>query len=135
MTENMSKFLELASRDEALRKRLENLSKMPEEEANKQIAALAAENGICLEKADFTPAAREIDEDELDAVAGGAVCYCVGAGGGSGGRTDAFTSDNCVCVLGGAGEGFRPNTQNPQAIHKVSRCQCVIGGQGDDCEL
>lgn len=135
MTESKKKLLELASADQKLRSRLEACSHMPEEEARAQTMALAAQYGIRLTQEDFAPESREIDEDDLDAVAGGMCCFCVIGGGGTGSESDGFTSQTCVCMACGDGEGYKPNRQNPQAIHKVPRCQCVVGGQGDDCEL
>lgn len=134
MTESRKKLLELASADRELRDRLEACSHMTENEAQERVIALAAQHGIRLTREDFAPDSREIDEDELDAVAGGVCCFCVIAGGGSGSENSSFTSQTCVCMACGDGEGYKPNQQNPQAIHKVPRCQCVVGGQGDDCE-
>lgn len=133
MTENMKRFLELVSGSEELRERLEAWNRLTGTEAEDRVIALAAENGIHLTKEDFTDN-REIDDDELDAVAGGMYCFCVLAGGGTGSENEGFTSQTCVCMACGDGEGYKPNLQNPQAINKVPRCQCVVGGQGDDCE-
>ncbi len=135
MTERMKKFLELASSDQGLRSRLEALKTGAAQDANRQMTALAAEKGIRLTEADFAPESRELDEDELDAVSGGVCCFCVLGGGGTGSESDAFTSLTCACVACGDGEGYKPNQQNPQAIKKVKRCQCVVGGQGDDSSL
>ena len=58
---------------------------------------------------------KELDEDELEAIAGGE-CYCVGAGGG--GVKDYY---GCACVGGGYGGGKEYG----------KACGCVLMGFGD----
>ena len=59
---------------------------------------------------------KELDADELDAVAGGGDCYCAIGGGGTADE-DAKT---CACVLGGGGE----------YDYGSPRCACVAYGEG-----
>ena len=116
MTDNMMKFLQAVSKDDAT---YANFGRASQEE----LIAMAAEMGITLTAADFEQKA-ELDDDELDAVAGGwKKCTCVGAGGG---KADA-DGKACACVLGGGGE-----TQDGEC-----RCWCVAAGGGccDECPL
>ena len=64
---------------------------------------------------------QELDMDELDAVAGGGVCYCPFVGGGT---ADAGQTP-CACVMGGGGENTAANEYGSKA-----RCACVLGGAG-----
>ena len=71
MTNNMKKFLELASGDAELVDRLKGMGK-------DAIIAEAQQRGIALTDADFAAdASAELNEDELDAVAGGGKCACI----------------------------------------------------------
>lgn len=130
MTDQMKKFLELASANDTLRAELDTIRTLAGQEMQQRVTELAAAEGIPLTDADFAPEAQEIDEEELGAVAGGAMCYCVAAGGGSGGKTDEYQQNNCICVVGGSGEGLKSNPQNPQATQRQDRCVCVIAGTG-----
>ena len=60
---------------------------------------------------------REMTDDELEAVAGGATCVCVVGGGGKSGEAGS----PCVCVAIGLGAGIQGG---------VPGCACVIGGGG-----
>ena len=114
MTENMKKFLEALSKE-----------KEPYEKASKldkdALIALARELGIELTEADFAQPEGELNDDELDAVAGGSECICVGGG-------EGFRSTNaeqyCLCVLGGGGE-------KDARAGGGCRCACVLAGYGD----
>lgn len=116
----MKDFLELIEQNEELKKRVEELDGKPEAEVAEYIA-LAAEYGVTLTEADFKQAqTAELSEDELDTVAGGKFCACVGGGGGTG--DDASQTKTCACVMGGGGQ-----RQNGEG-----RCACIIYGEGYD---
>ena len=103
MTENMKKFLEEASKDK------EYLEKVNKAETPEAVIALAAEKGFTLTAEDLKPdqPTGELNEDELDAVAGGKACGCVVGGGGEGGEADGV----CACVLAGEGVEDRKSTR------------------------
>ncbi len=84
MSKNMKKFLEMASKDENLKNKLMELEKMESAEAIRKGIALAKELGIELSEADFAKAeaSGELNDDELDAVAGGGGGGCRYSGGG-----------------------------------------------------
>ena len=95
--------------------------------------ALAKECGIELTAADLEkqeePTSRELDDDELDAVAGGAegddgFCYCIAGGGGGGKDTNDGKVFGCACVAYGQGGDGRASDAN---------CRCYLGGIGGDC--
>lgn len=111
MTENMKKLLELASSNEELRTRLNSAFK-------EELIALAKEQGITLTKADFEAPAGEINDDELEAVAGGKKCYCLAGGGGTG--EEKNKTEFCACILSGV--GFMEDGQY--------RCGCNVAGHG-----
>lgn len=113
MTENMKKFLELVSQSEELCARVNAADK-------EALIAMAKELGVELTEEDFTQPSGELDDDELDAVAGGGVCACVVGGGGT---ADNAKERTCVCVFTGAGE-----TKNGY------RCMCALGGGGESVE-
>ena len=115
MTENMKKLLELISQNAELAEKLDAADKQA-------IIAIAKELGIDLTEADFVQQATELADDELDVVAGGAKCTCVGAGGGKAGGKDT----PCGCVVGGAGEYLAGDDGQ-----KIGRCICVMYGEGD----
>ena len=113
MTDNMKKFLELASGDTELVERLNGMDK-------DAIIAAAQQRGIALTEADFAAdTGAELNEDELDAVAGGGKCACILGGGG---KADD-NCNKCSCVLDGAGK-FKDGI--------VNRCGCVGAGGGVD---
>ena len=102
MTENLKKFLEAISKNDELAAKVSNMTK-------DELIALAEELGIDLAEDDFAQKS-ELDDDELDVVAGGGVCACPFVGGGVG-NTNAEKS--CFCTAGGG-----------------CRCVCVLGGGG-----
>ena len=113
MTDNAKKFAEAVSKNEAMKKELEALGK------NDVVAVIkvAAKHGFTLTEEDFkAEAMEELDEDELEAVAGG-VCVCLVAGGGTG------WGKQCACVIGGKG------TNDSGTL-----CGCAIVGAGRDDE-
>ena len=106
MTDNMKKFLEAASKDEALKAEVNALAekfdrKSADENALKAAAIeLAAKHGFTLTDDDFKPSEMtELTEDEMKAVAGGTGCGCAIFGGGGDGEGGV----DCFCAAGGAG--------------------------------
>ena len=129
MTENLKKFLEAVSKDEALQAKVNAL------ESNKVTAmagviALAKELGIELTEADFAQPDGEISEDELETINGGGCptagtvnnsCYCAAAGGGGGKQKDEDIW-GCACVAYG---------QGGDAKDDHTTCMCVLYGHGE----
>ena len=113
MTENMKKFLEAMSKDEALRKKATTMGK-------EDLLAMAKELGIDLTEADFAQPEGEMNANELDAVAGGGACACVTLGAG----TYEGKDNACGCYIYGTGD----------ASSSEERCFCVYGGYGDSVE-
>lgn len=113
MSENMKKFLELASKESA--EYQEKMNKITDKD---EFIALAAEKGVILTYEDLMNEddEGEVSLDEADAVAGGGVCACAIAGGG----TPGYKDEACACVVGGWGE----------TTYYGSRCQCPVGGYG-----
>jgi len=118
MTDNMKYFLEEASKNSEISKRIIALNEtITDKEENKAaLIALASENGIVLDSNDFEEDLgcniEEISDEELESVAGGKTvrdsvwskyhsdCQCPVGGSGS---ADKYQK-KCVCVLAGAGE-------------------------------
>lgn len=121
MTDNMKNLLELASSDEQLSARLEEICAMEGDAANIELKKLASEQGITLTDDDLggrKPKSAELSDDELEAVSGGGVCVCTAIGGG---RKDKGSKDKgCGCVAVGIGEG-----------KGGIRCSCAAVGVGD----
>lgn len=117
MTDNMKKFLELVSGNDALAAKFSNASK-------DEIIAIAREQGITLTEADFESTA-EVSDDELNAVAGGKECYCAIGGGGTGESSNGTRT--CACVAGGVGH------MDGDTIK--SRCGCIGGGYGGNTPI
>lgn len=113
MTENMQKFLELVSKSDELCAKVNTAGK-------DELIAMAKELGIVLTDADFQQPTGELDDDELDQVAGGidGSCACAMGGGGTKDSNDKA----CACVLAGA--GYNKNGRY--------RCVCGIAGCGYD---
>ena len=92
MTENMRKLLEIVSKDEALTAKIGAMGM-------EEILALAKELGIELTEADLEkPAVQELDDDDLDTVAGGSDVSCACAMGGGGTKDD--NDKTCACAQG-----------------------------------
>ena len=132
MSENLKKFLDLIGSDKELEAKALACNELGEEKGREAMLALAKECGIELTAADFEkkaePASGELDDDELDAVAGGAGgeeghCYCVLAGGGGGKDCNDGNTFGCACVGYGQGGDGRASDAN---------CRCVVGGAGAD---
>ena len=132
--ENVKLFYEALAKDKALQEKSMAIGKKYEgqkldekrtqELYQKELVPLAKEAGYNFTLAELQtyaeetqkPAMREVSEEELAAVAGGAVCVCVVAGWGelSGGG-----QDECTCFAYGFGN------YNGKAV-----CGCVAGGGG-----
>ena len=129
MTENLKKFLEAVSKDEALQAKV-NALESNKETAMADIIALAKELGIELTEADFAQPDGEISEDELETINGGGCptngtvnnsCCCAAAGGGYGKQKDKDIW-GCACVAyGQGGDGKEDHTT----------CMCVLYGHGE----
>ena len=114
MTENMQRFLEAVSRDEALTAKIGAMGK-------DELLALAKALGIPLTDADLEkPAVQELDDDDLDTVAGGSDVSCACAMGGSGTKDE--NDKTCACVMAGAG----------YSKNGIDRCVCDFAGYGFD---
>jgi len=127
MSENMKKFLELVSKDEALKQKVLACNDMEPADAVRTSIALAKEAGIELTEDDFAQKRTdgELNDDELDAVTGGTdgICACGFAGGGGGVDAEDKNVYGCACVMYGQGGDGRPEDMN---------CQCIAAGVGDD---
>lgn len=112
MTENLKKFLETVSKNNELYNKFTGATK-------EELIAMAKELGFELTDEDFAEK-NELNDDELDAVTGGAECGCLlGGGGKAGGKWD---NKVCVCVTGGGG----------QTGDGTCRCACTVAGWGAD---
>lgn len=114
MSENLKKFLETVSKNEELSAKVSSIGK-------EELLALAKEMGVELTAEDLEkPAAEELDDDDLDTVAGGSDVSCACAMGGGG--TKDSNDKTCACVL--AGVGYDDT--------KGERCLCGFAGYGYD---
>ncbi len=125
MSDNMKKFLELVSKDENLKQKLQACNDMEPADAISTSIALAKELGIELGEADFAneKSCGELSDDELDAVAGGGGCGCFAAGGGGGTDENDGNTYGCACVMYGQGGDGRLKDEN---------CVCGFAGMGTD---
>ena len=134
MSENLKKFLDMIANDKDLEAKALACNELGEEKGKLAMLELAKECGIELTPADLAkeekPVSRELDDDELDAVAGGAAtgdeygfCYCIAAGGGGGEDSDDGNTFGCACVAYGQGGDGRAKDAN---------CRCYFGGVGSD---
>ena len=77
MNEQLKGFLKKASEDGPLKEELGALAGLPEEERAERAAAIAREAGFDVSVEDFAPVETELDDDELNVVAGGSyACFC-----------------------------------------------------------
>ena len=114
MTENMRRFLEAISRDEALTAKIGAMGK-------DELLALAKALGIPLTDADLEKhAVQALDDDDLDTIAGGGDVSCACAMGGSGTKDE--NDKTCACVMAGAG----------YSKNGIDRCVCDFAGYGFD---
>ena len=131
MSENLKKFLDLLGSDKELEAKALACNELGEEKGRLALIELAKECGIELTLADFEeeaePASRELDDDELDAVAGGAVACLCGAGGGGGGR-DANDGKVFGCACVGYGQGGDGSASD-------CNCLCMLVGVGEADQL
>jgi len=114
MTENMKKFLEAVSKNDELYGKFTGATQ-------EDMIAMAKALGIELTEADFAQKS-ELDEAELEAVAGGQKCGCAVNGGGI---ANSIYGKSCICVLGGGGEYSKEGGGG-------CRCACVAAGYGED---
>ncbi len=129
MTEPAKQFIKEVQGNEELRRKLEDLSKSVaskdtqrvQKELMQPMLALAKEYGYTLSEEDFQFSQESLSDDELTAVAGGAVgaCGCMipGIGGGAG---------LCACII--LGEGIL----GPDHFFQVhTSCDCMTMGGGE----
>ena len=130
MSENLKKFLDLIANNKELEAKALACNELGEEKGRLALIELAKECGIELTAADLEkqaePASRELDDDELDAVAGGAVACLCGAGGGGGRDANDGKVFGCACVGYGQGGDGRASDCN---------CLCMIVGVGEADQL
>ncbi len=118
----MKRLLEEMEKNQELKAKIKELDENPKS-TPKDYIQVAAEYGVELKEEDFKPAEREFTDDELDAVAGGAVCGCaIGGGGSSSSKYEGI----CACVVGGAGE----YADELKDVFGSCRCTCAIAGAG-----
>ena len=127
MSENLKKFLDLLGSDKELEAKALACNEQGEEKGREAMLALAKECGIELTAADFEnpaeTASHELDDNELDAVAGGSgACYCLVGGGGGGKYDGSGTVYGCACVAYGQGGNGKDNDMS---------CICTGYGAGD----
>ena len=127
MTENLKKFLEAASKNEELRRKLSSASQ-------ETIFIEAKALGFELTEADFHPPSGELSEDELEAVTGGKDCICIVYGLGKASGHD----DRCECPFYGQGYGWYDTQRYQPGYEWVDervwevRCGCLVSGSGGD---
>lgn len=131
MSENLKKFLDLIASNKELEAKALACNELGEEKGRLALIELAKECGIELTAADLEkqaePASRELDDDELDAVAGGATaCWCGVGGGGTGRDANDGKVIGCGCVGYGQGGDGRASDCN---------CLCMIAGVGHTDQL
>lgn len=125
MSDKMNAFLEAASRDRDL------MEKLRKAETPQAVIALAEEKGFPLTEEDLKPAKAEtVSDEELDAVAGGTVCFCVPCGGGEAGVIDRL----CACVMFGIGDYVVSRGSDGKITMVEGRCYCLSGGGGKSME-
>lgn len=106
-TENASKFEKLLREDEALQAKMEAAFKAFDGDKSDEkavfdatVAPLAAEAGLpyTFEEAVESTQDRELDDGELEAVAGGSWCFVIG--GGTNNESNTVDTENGVGVTG-----------------------------------
>ena len=113
MSENLKKFLEAVSKDEAACAKVNSMNQ-------EELIAFAKELGLELTAADLKQEPQELSDDDLDSVAGGSDVSCACAMGGGG--TKDSNDKTCACVL--AGVGYDDGNSE--------RCLCGFAGYGYD---
>lgn len=129
MSENLKKFLDLIENDKELEAKAIACNEAGPDGAIAATIALAKEYGIELTEADFEAKAEtasgELDDDELDAVAGGrGSCACPALGHGVVYNDNTNKKYSCYCALYGHG-GTGHNAP----------CKCPLVGGGNDDNL
>ncbi len=122
----MKKFLEEMEKNPELKAKIEALDKDPKSTPIDFIEA-AAKYGVELKEEDFKPASAqgELDENELDAVAGGYDEFECACAVGGGGPADEY-NNTCGCVVGGGG------MYGDASDKDGGRCACARVGGGYD---
>lgn len=131
----LQKFYEKMRENEALQNEIEALNKEFEYEvvqsmkmqkkAAERLVELAKKYEIKLTVEDFlNQNTGQLNDHDLDAVAGGGSCYCVVGGGGTAGQNNKGIDETCACVLAGFGEGCSNGGGG-------FRCKCPMFGGGD----
>ena len=131
MSENLKKFLDLIASNKELEAKALACNELGEEKGKQAFIELAKENGIEITLADFEKkeAAVELNDDELDAVAGGTrACGCFAGGFGIGTDANDGNTFGCGCArYGQGGDGKSANDCN---------CFCAVFGLGEvDAQL
>lgn len=91
----------------------------------KDYIQIVAEYGIEIKEEDFKPTQGELNDDELDAVAGGGYCFCFVGGGGEADQNDS----TCACIVGGSGSKLK---STGAFADDAIRCVCVAAGSGQN---
>lgn len=132
MNEKARQFIEKAQNDEDVKAKLKDIAEQfkgapqNEETQIKAISAIipiAKEKGFDIKPEDFQIQEGEVQDGELENIAGGGGCMCAAAGGGGG--TDAYDGNTygCACVFYGQGGDGSASDFN---------CYCVAAGAGAD---
>ena len=109
----MKKFLEIVSGNDELRTKVNSMDK-------DSIITAARDLGLALNAADFEQPTGELDDDELETVAGGErICACAMGGGGK--ASEKYDLPPCACVAAGVGRGTGDGTT----------CICPLAGYGN----
>lgn len=129
MNTKAKEFITAVMKDEALKAKVDSFP-TPKDEAERQaiteekIIPFAKTLGYDLTLEDFTGSANgELDDNELDAVAGAGACACVFGGGGGGTDSRDGHTYGCACVLYG---------QGGDGTFEDANCWCPMSGAGAD---
>ena len=114
MTENLKNFLTKVSENPEL------VARVNAQKDAAAVIAIAKDLGFTLTAEDFKQEPQELDDDDLDTIAGGCDVSCACAMGGGG--TKDSNDKTCACVLAGAG----------YARNGYERCICGFAGYGYD---
>ena len=126
MTEKGKQFIEQICADEEKREKYSSL------ESVEEVLKYAKESGFDLTVEDLSvevPDKEKLDREEIESVAGGAVCVCVIGGGG---RATREGQNVCACVGAGAGTTTLWCETTGNGVAEEFRCICVAGGGGKD---
>lgn len=142
MNENLNKFFEEMSKNDALATKLMEINKKitDKEENAKALAELAEEVNIYITADDILNAdnnfnSDELSEEELEQISGGYMmmskgpfyteyrtdCLCIAGGGGTGDELQK----TCACVLGGAGKLTQEGRDKFQSNGSVMSCHLI----------